>query len=62
MFQQQESTDTFFLLDSLSWCHLREVDLFVVESIKIIIKIFYIFFSPEELEGFTKLNSSTQPL
>lgn len=34
MFQQQESTDTFFLLDSLSWCHLRGVDLFVVESIK----------------------------
>ena len=39
------------------------VGLFAVESIKIIIKIFYIsFFSAEELEEFTKLNSSTQPL
>lgn len=51
MFQQQEATHIFSLLDILSWWYLRGFVLiclvFLLEPIKIVIKIFYIllFFS-----------------
>lgn len=53
MFQQQEATHIFSLLDILSWWYLRGFVLiclvFLLEPIKIVIKIFYIllFFSWE---------------